>query len=228
MLREKIYKKFKKICSIKTISNYLKNIHYTKKKIVRRFHTKSLIEHKLLRKDFKNKLKNIDKNKIICVDECGLTKELYNKYGWALKGKRIVRNIYNKNLPKKYSFLMAINKNGIIYYEKHESSINTNIYEPFIEVICSEYKDHYILMDNVSFHKSYRIKKAIEDSGNHILFIPPYSPDYNPIEEVFSEMKAYIRKFTNPYNMKTNINELIAEFDKKSNDFSNYYIHAFS
>ena len=119
---------------------------------------------------------------------------------------------------------MAINNKEIIYHEMHkEQSINTNLFEQFIEVICTLFTGKYILMDNISFHKSKRIREAINKSNNKILFIPSYSPDFNPIEEVFGKLKSYIKKFINPYNLNKNIDE----FSIMTHNFNNYYLHAY-
>ena len=139
---------------------------------------------------------------------------------------------------------MAIMQEGVIYHELHmNTAINTNIFEEFIQVICSLYTGKYILMDNVAFHKSKRIKEAIENSGNYVLFIPPYSPDFNPvsrlrraglireaylaIEEVFSKLKSYIRRYMNPLNLHINVIDLINNFCLDVIDLHNYYTHAF-
>jgi transposase len=49
-------------------------------------------------------------------------------------------------------------------------------------------------MDNASFHHSERVKQLCSDAGGKLLYLPPYSPDFNPIEEFFAELKAYIKK----------------------------------
>jgi transposase len=74
--------------------------------------------------------------------------------------------------------LMAISNNRIIAYETYKTSINTNIFT-----------NKYLLMDNVAFHKSLIVANTIKQSNNNLLFIPPYSPQLNPIEEVFSKIK---------------------------------------
>jgi transposase len=51
-----------------------------------------------------------------------------------------------------------------------------------------------LVMDNVSFHHSERVKQLCSDAGVKLLYLPPYSPDFNPIEEFFAELKAYIKK----------------------------------
>ncbi len=80
-------------------------------------------------------------------------------------------------------------------------------------------------MDNVKFHKT--AINTIENSGNHILFIPPYSPDYNPIEEVFSSLKAYLKKYITPLHNSPDVQAILRKYidEKKSNN--GYYKHAF-
>ena len=82
-------------------------------------------------------------------------------------------------------------------------------------------------MDNVSFHKSKRIIELVKSTNNKLLFIPPYSPDFNPIEEVFSEMKAYIRRYVNPLTINKDIYLLLERFTKKKLNLDGYYRHAF-
>ena len=57
--------------------------------------------------------------------------------------------------------------------------------------------------------------------------IPPYSPDFNPIEEVFAEMKAFLRKEMNPLTMNKDLAKLLSRFSKKNHNLAGYYRHAF-
>jgi transposase len=173
-------------------------------------------------------IKKIDKKDIICIDESGINGDIYAKYGWSRKNKRLICDIPIKELPIKHSLIMAIDINGVIYYELYkQTAINSQLFGSFLEVLVSEYKNKYILMDNVSFHKCKIITDIIKDSGNKILFIPPYSPDFNPIEEVFSQMKSFIRKYINPVTINKNIFKLISDFSTSVNNLYNYYKHAF-
>jgi transposase len=228
LLKNKIKLKFNSKLTIKTVSNYLKIIGYSKKKITRRFYNKSLKEHKLNRRKMKKQLKKIDKENIICIDESCINKKLYANEGWCKKSKRLVRDIPNKSLLNKYSLLMAISNKKVLKYELHkDTSINTESYCKFLEDLLINIKNKYILMDNVSFHKSKRVIKIIEDSKNKILYIPPYSPDFNPIEEVFSKMKTYIRTKITPLTMNKDIFRILKLFVKLPCTFDGYYKHAF-
>ena len=228
MLKERIAKKFSFYCTTKTVSNYLKIIGYSKKKIVRRLYNKTLKEHMLDRKNMKKRLKKINKDDIICIDECGVNGEIYAKHGWCKLSERLIRNIPLKELPKKHSIIMAVTNMKVLKYELYKNkAVTTDIYYKFLEEMLGGIQNKYILMDNVAFHKSKRILELVTKSRNTILFIPPYSPDFNPIEEVFSKMKAYIRRYINPVTINRDIHVLIKKFVANAGSFHGYYRHAF-
>ena len=91
MLADKVNHKFGIEYSTKTMSNYLKLIGYSKKRITKRFYNKTLKQHKLDRKLFKKKLKTINKEDIICVDESGINRKTYATSGWCSSNKRLMR-----------------------------------------------------------------------------------------------------------------------------------------
>ena len=72
-----------------------------------------------------------------------------------------------------------------------EGTCNTNVFNTWIEkFLCPELdKETVVIMDNATFHKSAETKTLIEDTGATLLFLPPYSPDLNPIEKVFGTLK---------------------------------------
>ena len=82
-------------------------------------------------------------------------------------------------------------------------------------------------MDNVNFHKSKNIIEIIEQSNNKVLFIPPYSPEFNPIEKLFSVFKNYINKKVNIITKFKNLNKYIDKFFVESKNFDNYYNYSF-
>ena len=229
MLKVKILTKFDITISKKTVSNYMKIIGYSKKKIVRRlYNTKLLKDHLATRKKMKKRLKNINKEDIVCIDECAINREVYAKSGWCHKSKLLERHMKLKELPKNHSLIMAISNKKIVQYKLYkQQAINTDLYYLFLEELVKNFQNKYILMDNVSFHKSKRILELINNSNNKILFIPPYSPDFNPIEEVFSELKSFIRRQITPTTMNKDIQLLLKKFSNKQINLEGYYKHAF-
>jgi transposase len=77
-----------------------------------------------------------------------------------------------------------------------EGATNTNVFETYVERVLAPTlrKGQVVIMDNLSAHKGERIRELIELRGCELLYLPPYSPDLNPIEEAFSKMKGLLRK----------------------------------
>jgi len=225
---EKINKKFNLDLSLNIIKKILKILNYTKKKASRRFYNKDLKKHKHNKREFKKKIKKINKDDIICLDEVGITRDTYNAFGYCHSTKRLEYYVDINSIRIKRSLIVAISNEKVIQYEVlKDKNVNGEIFKKFIENLTKNIKNKYILMDNINFHKSKNIVDIIEKSNNKILFIPPYSPEFNPIEKVFSVFKAYINKKINPTTKFKNINNIIELFFKKATNFNNYYTYSF-
>jgi transposase len=76
-----------------------------------------------------------------------------------------------------------------------EGSTNGTVFETYLEdVLCPTLKrGQVVVMDNLSSHKGERVRDLIEGEGCQLIYLPPYSPDYNPIEQAFSKLKSYLR-----------------------------------
>ena len=225
---EKINKKFNLDLSLNIIKKILKILNYTKKKASRRFYNKDLKKHKHNKREFKKKIKKINKDDIICLDEVGITRDTYNAFGYCHSTKRLEYYVDINSIRIKRSLIVAISNEKVIQYEVlKDKNVNGEIFKKFIEDLTKKIKNKYILMDNINFHKSKNIAEIIEKSNNKILFIPPYSPEFNPIEKVFSVFKAYINKKINPTTKFKNINSIIELFFEKTTNFNNYYTYSF-
>ena len=77
-----------------------------------------------------------------------------------------------------------------------EGSMNREVFETYLEdVLCPTLKrGQVVVMDNLSSHKGGRVRELIEGKGCELVYLPPYSPDYNPIEQSFSKLKGYLRE----------------------------------
>jgi transposase len=226
MLQNKIQTKFKIFLTPKMISTYIKLAGFSKKKVTRRLYNIDINKHLLKRKQFLKKVKKIKHQNIISVDESGINRHIFSNYGYSKIGKRLTAYYSLKNFMKNHSLIMAINNKKVVKQSLYDRSINGEIYANFIIDMIKEHKikKKYILMDNARIH--YKAIKAIEESGNYVLFIPPYSPDFNPIEEVFSSMKSYIKKWITPLHSSIDIIQTLNSFVAGHNT-SGYYIHSF-
>lgn len=191
---------------------HMRKSGFSFKKVTKKLYNKKETINNEINK-FKKIVRSINVKDIICVDESGIKSNMGHEYGWSKKGERIIKNI--KVNPKKFNLIMAISKEKIISNKIYEKNINETIfYEYLKEELLPKIKNKYMLMDNVMFHKTNKIKKLIVESGNKILFIPPYSPDFNPIEHVFHILKNKIRQKMCEIN-KEIISETIKNINNK-------------
>ena len=227
-MQERINKKFNYDISTTIIKKMLKILNYTKKKACRKFYNKNLKELLCNKKKFKKLAKSLDKDKIICLDEVGITKDTYKIFGYCQSSKRLQYYVDINKLKIKKSLIVAISNKEVVKYEILENkNVNGEIFLKFIKELTEKYQNKIILMDNVNFHKSKKIIEIIEQSNNKVLFIPPYSPEFNPIEKLFSVFKNYINKKVNIITKFKNLNKYIDKFFVESKNFDNYYNYSF-
>ena len=111
-----------------------------------------------------------------------------------LKPSKKVNQIRNK----KFSICLAINCDGNKFFKIKLGSYNGNLFKEFLceffdWLDIKQLKNCCIIMDNATIHKTVEVLELIRKSGNNVLFLPPYSPALNPIENVFRKWKAYVR-----------------------------------
>lgn len=222
-IKDRIYKQYNHNFSMSFIYTIIvRKLKYSYKKVTHKLYNKSVLQLKKLQQKFMNKIQNINFNNIICIDESYFYSNTTSDYGWCKKGLRLTS--YIKSNPTKYSLLLAITNKNIIHYEIHTTNINSTIFKHFITILTNRFKNYYFLMDNVSFHKSKDIMHTIINSNNHLLFIPPYSPEYNPIEEVFSFIKNKLKR-SQLKNKQKYIKSILKRI--KRSHLTNYYKHSF-
>jgi len=180
----------------------LKNLNLTKKCIRQRViksadFLKQIIEN---RKKFKEIIKMEIINNIISIDETGFNRLLNkNTEGYSLKGTEINIPIPELNL-KNTSLIMAVSTSGIINHDILLDNVNSEIYFNFIDSTIKQLKMlnptniYVFIFDNVAFHKNIKILDLIKDNNYKYYFIPPYSPNLNPIENIFGILKNEINK----------------------------------
>ena len=148
-----------------------------------------------MKKNFFQQIKQIDKDKIISIDETAIYLNSKNNYGWAKKGSKCIIKEKNKKIyQKRYSLLMAISNKKIISYVIYEKSINGEQFLDFIKKIKNLCKhDTTLLMDNATIHKTKKFKKYCDEKKINILYNIPYNPESNPIEMIFCPLKRFIK-----------------------------------
>jgi putative transposase len=115
--------------------------------------------------------------------------------GWALKGQRL-RGLVPYGHWKTLTFVGALRCDQVTAPCVFNGPINGECFLAYVEqnlLACLKSGD-IVIMDNLSSHKAVAIRTAIRSAGARLLFLPPYSPDLNPIEQVFSKLKHTLRK----------------------------------
>lgn len=132
---------------------------------------------------------------MIFIDESGVEDNEFYGYVWAPKGKRLFGDKpgYER---RRVSIIGALNEGKVKAPWVIEGYCNSEIFEMYVEnrLIPILKSGQTVILDNASFHKSERTRKLIENVGCKILFLPPYSPDLNPIEKFWFAIKHAIRK----------------------------------
>lgn len=146
------------------------------------------------RKQFLEDIKNIDPAKIVYSDETGIDDNEVTMTGWALRGKRCHAQKKAERATR-YNITAALNKNLLFAPFLFEGYSNAAVYETYIEQVLVPHlePEMVLIIDNARFHKSKKVVALVEAAGCRIIFLPPYSPDFNPIEHHWTAVKNAIR-----------------------------------
>ncbi len=147
------------------------------------------------RSAFAQYVRSIVSERFVFVDECSTNISLSPIYARAPKGER-AHGKAPRNWGKNVSLICAIDSGGVKPSMSVEGAVNAKAFEAYVErfLIPTLKRGQIVVMDNLSVHKSRRVERLVEDAGCELLFLPPYSPDLNPIEEAFSKVKGILRK----------------------------------
>ena len=140
-------------------------------------------------------MRSIVSERFVFVDECSTNISLSPIYARAPKGERAYGKA-PRNWGKNVSLICAIDAGGVKPSMSVEGAVDGKAFETYVEhfLVPKLKRGQIVVMDNLSVHKSKRVERLIEDAGCELLFLPPYSPDFNPIEEAFSKVKGILRR----------------------------------
>jgi transposase len=143
---------------------------------------------------FLAEIEQIDPKKIIYIDESGVEDTLYRQYARAPRGDAIIAEVKGKK-SERISLIAGLLGHKLIAPLCFKGYTDTNVFNQWVEkVLLPELPPgHVVIMDNARFHQSTKTRELIESAGCALLFLPPYSPDLNPIEQWWAILKAKIR-----------------------------------
>ncbi|XP_074596385.1 uncharacterized protein LOC141851541 [Brevipalpus obovatus] len=219
-----------KVCP-STIWNYLEALHFSVKRISPIPLARNSQENIATRRAYGLKFLEMDQHResIIFIDETGVAVHSRSNYGRAPRGQRAnleVRAIRGAN----FSVCAAMSYNGLIHYEARDTAYNSFCFTEFLKSLVEKLEEKsitkaYLVMDNVRFHHTEEVQSLIASTNHEIVFLPPYSPFINPIENLFNQLKFYVKRLKpscpdEVYNSLSLASEVITE-----NDCQNYYRH---
>jgi transposase len=137
----------------------------------------------------------LDGRRFVFVDECSTNTSLSPIYGWSRRGKRVCFEV-PRNWGANVTLLSSMSLEGMGPSLAVEGATTKVVFEAYVERILAPALSpgQIVVMDNLSSHKGSRVRELIEGRGCELLYLPPYSPDLNPIEEAFAKLKALLRK----------------------------------
>jgi transposase len=137
----------------------------------------------------------VEPSRLVFVDEMGTNTSLSPIYAWAPKGRR-ARWSVPRNRGANTTLLSSMSMEGMGPSLSVEGSTTSVVFEAYVEQVLAPTlrRGQVVVMDNLSAHKGERVKELIEGRGCQLIYLPSYSPDFNPIEEAFSKIKRLVRK----------------------------------
>jgi transposase len=152
----------------------------------------------------------------VYIDETGIDDEMLRDYGYSVKGVRIQTQIsaikHNRtsvigSCSKKYETSKTCFTSSMLV----KGTTNGDTFLTYLEkvLIPTLTKGQCVILDNARIHKSTKVKELIEEAGCRLLYLPPYSPDFNPIEHLWSALKKNLRTH-NTTKDKFDINLVLA------------------
>jgi transposase len=136
-----------------------------------------------------------DPAKLVFIDETCTSTDMVRQRGRSPRGERLIGYAPGGH-RKTITFVAGLRQSGMTAPGVIDGAMNGPMFVGYVEQILAPTlkRDEIVFMDNLSVHKVAGVREAIEAAGAHVIYLPPYSPDLNPIEMAFSKLKALLRK----------------------------------
>lgn len=139
-------------------------------------------------------MKRLDPKRLVFVDECSTNIALTRLYARAPNGERAYGKA-PRNWGKNVTLIASMSSEGVGAAMSVEGATDGTAFEIYVKHFLAPTlkAGQIVVMDNLKVHKMKRVRDLVEGAGAEVLFLPPYSPDFSPIEEAFSKIKGILR-----------------------------------
>ncbi len=138
---------------------------------------------------------DLDPERLVFIDETGASTKMARRYGRAARGTRCRAPVPHGHW-KTTTFVGALRLEGMTAPMVLDGAMHAAAFLAYVEQVLVPTLEpgDIVVMDNLPAHKPKAVRKAIEKVGAELRFLPPYSPDFNPIEMAFSKFKAFLKR----------------------------------
>jgi transposase len=180
--------------SIMIVWRGLERLGITRKKKTRHADERDRPDVQRKRRRFRRDVKAIDPERLVFVDETGVTTAMTPAYGRAPRGERVVASA-----PASWesvTLTAALRLDGARAPLAFPGATNETAFQAYVEgvLVPALREGDVVVFDNLTAHLKPAVAEAIDRAGARVLPLPPYSPDYTPIEEMFSKVKEFLRR----------------------------------
>jgi transposase len=138
--------------------------------------------------------RKIDPRRLVFIDETWIKTNMAPLRGWGLRGRRLDARVPHGHW-KTLTFIAALRHDRVDAPCVIDGPINGDLFTAYLEqvLVPTLRPGDVVVLDNLGSHKGRRGRRAVRQAGAHLLFLPPYSPDLNPIEQLFAKLKHLMR-----------------------------------
>ena len=165
-------------------------------------------------------------DRLVFIDETAANTKMGRRYGRSRRGKRVIGRLPHGHW-KTTTFVAAMRRTGLTAPLVVDGPMNGDIFLAYVQqqLVPTLQPDDVVIMDNLAAHKRVGVREAIESVGAKLVFLPPYSPDFNPIELLFAKLKWLLRSAQERTisALWDRLGKLVGRFSK--NECTNYFKH---
>jgi len=151
--------------------------------------------------DYLKLLEKFAKKDLVYIDESGINHQEINTSCWTKKGTEVIGERQGSQRGRT-SVAASLNGENINAPMTYSGTMNGELFTYWLKnfLVATLKKGQAVIMDNAAIHKVKKVRKIIEDAGCVLIYLPPYSPELNPIENYWAVMKNHLKKIRDKFD----------------------------